>query len=294
MAVVAHIDHVSVLEAEEEFGTLKRMVRRIRVTGLTDLDYSALFTALAAAGVPLYLSTLPEATSLVCTNRTVRLVDGDRGSVDVDCYYSHVLTLGQSFANPTQGILLGEVSTTLSQVKTNKALDGKLIQVRHRWPGPEHIVDNPAYADDPDGDEPPLLENDKDHPDETHIQGAEIEVMVPETVLTFKGIVNTVFPWNVERFLVGKVNATDWAGRGPDEWMCIGADWRPLDGEASRYEFSFSFQRKEGGWQPEVRFIDKRTDEPPPALVEGVGYKKITYYESVDFENEFGVRVQGG
>lgn len=288
MAVIAHIDHVSVLDAEEEFGTLKRMVRRMRVTGLTNLDHTALFQGLAAAGVPTYGTPLTGAPSLVLTNRQVRLIEGDRSAVDVDCYYNHVLTLGQSFTNPVGGVLLGEVSTTLSQVKTNKDINGNEIFVKHRWPGPENQVANP------DPNVSGFLENDKDFPDKVDYQGAEVELMVPETVLTFKGIVDTAFPWQVERFLVGKVNASDWAGRGPEEWMCIGADWRPLDGEASRYEFSFSFQRKEGGWQPEVRFKDKRTDEPPPALIEGDGYKKVTIYEAVDFENSFGVRVQGG
>lgn len=271
MAIDAFIDRVDTLEAEEKDGVVTRVVRRARVTGLTSTDYLVLMSALTDAGLPVYNDPLPGAANLVLRSRTPKIVDGDTGTVDVDLVYEMPRGTGQSFSAPHFGLLLGEVQSTVNQVKSNTDSGGRTITVEHTYP-----------------------DEDPDFPGETKVQGGEIEFFQPQSRLILKGVIATTNPWLVERYIVGKINDAAWAGRGSEEWMCTGCTWRLLDSTVNRYEFSFEFQHNPDTWNPVVVFTDERTGKPPPDLIEGEGIKRITKHEAVNFDSVLGVRLQGG
>ena len=81
----ARIDRIDMLEAQERHGVIIRLIRRARVIDLPDTDYTVLFTALAAAGIPAAGSSLTGASHLILAERNPRIVDRD--TVDVDLVY---------------------------------------------------------------------------------------------------------------------------------------------------------------------------------------------------------------
>lgn len=267
--MAAHIDHEETLRAVERDGVVVRVERKARVSGLEDTDYTILFSALEEAGIPAAGAALPGAPNLVLRDRNPTVVA--KGFVDVDLVYEHAAGPGQNFDSPHFGLLVAEVRASVNQVKTNKDSSGNTITVQHTYP-PE----------------------DFDYPGLTKVQGGEIEYFQPQAVMTLRGIKSTAFPWFLARALMGAVNETDWAGYGPEEWMCTGVSWTPYDGSNSRYLFTLEFQHNPDTWSPTVVFIDERTGKPPTGLVAGTGYKTISKHRLVNFETVIGTRVQGG
>ena len=271
MAVVAYIDRIDTLEAEEADGVIVRLVKRARVVGLTDTTHVALFSALAAAGIPVSGATLAGAPELVLTRRITKLVEGDRTAVDVDLVYDHALNKGQSIDTPHYGLVVGEVSASINQVGSNLDENGNPIVLSHTYPS-----------------------SDVDYAGQTKVQGGEITFAQPQVTVVYKGIKNTLYPWLVSRALVGNVNSTSWGGRPTGEWLCTACNYRPYDGTNGRYEFSIEFQHNPDGWDPTAVFLDDRTGKPPSGLVQGTGYKTVSRYQLVDFEAIIGARLQGG
>ena len=89
-------------------------------------------------------------------------------------------------------------------------------------------------------------------------------------------------PWLYVNSILGRVNLKEWCGFEKETWLCVSARYKVL---ASTWSYlSLQFQHREGGWQPTVIFHDERTQTPPSDLVKDVGYRTISYYRTVDFE----------
>ena len=74
------IDTLTVIEAQERHGALRRLVREAIVTGITATDWSALTQALTAAGIPEYGAELTGVASdnaydLTLVERAPSLID---------------------------------------------------------------------------------------------------------------------------------------------------------------------------------------------------------------------------
>lgn len=268
MAVKAHIDHETVLEAAERHGVVTRVVRLVRVVGLTDDDHQTLFSALTAAGVPSSGASLEGASNLTLVERNPKVVN--KGTVDVTLVYEHARN-NQALHTPHFGTLVYEIRASVSQVKSNTDNGGSPISLSHTYPL-----------------------TDPDYPGETKTQGGEIEFFQPQTLMTVRGILTTNYPWLLERHIIGAVNESDWSGRGPREWLCVGFSWKPLDGVSGKHEVSIEFQHNPDTWDPTAIFIDDRTGKPPPNLIANVGYRTIEKLRAVNFESVIGSRVQGG
>ena len=276
MAVGAHIDLVEDLEMVEEAGALVYLKRKIRVVGLqASTDYQVLYAALAASGVPAYGSTLVSAPNLSLAKRSVKLIDGDKGVCDVTLEYDHLMRNPQvqDLDSPQFGLVVGEVSATLDQVKSNLDGDGNPIELTHVYS--EDVAVEPEW------------------PGITKKQGCEIEYHQPNITLKYQGVKTIAMPWLLARALIGTINARAWSGSDPHTWMCTNVTRIPHD-LPNRYEFQFEFQYRPDTWNPTAVFQDERTNAPPPGLVEGVGYKYIRKHPEVDFEAIMGMRVQGG
>lgn len=272
----ARIDHVSLLNGEEEFGVFIRLTRRARVVGLSDIDYNVLWDALQGAGIPAVGSNLAgdNFVDLVLTKRRVSLLESDPTKADVDLTYEHILNEGQDIDAPPHGLLLGKISCAINQTTSNLDKDGDPISVQYMFP-----------ADDPD------------FPGQTQIQGGEIQYFQPQVTAKYVGIMTTDTPWNIARGLVGKLNSVQWSLADPGEWMCTSVTWEFYGGigdTGASYKMTFEFQNNPDTWDPTVVFIDPRTGKPPHDLISGVGYKQVPKHDRVDFEAIVGVPIQGG
>lgn len=270
----ALMDLVKTLEAKERHGAITYLVRQVRVVGLTDADYSVLFSALTAAGVPAPGSLLigVAAANLVLTERNVNLVDEDKSTVDVHLIYEHVLNEGQNLTTPLNSLICGEVLATLNEVDSNVDLFGYPIVVQHTYPGTDEVF-----------------------PDQTKIQGGVVKFFQAQITQTFEGIRTTNNPWVLARTVAGSVNKVSWLGGAPAQWMCTKCSWRVHDfKDPIRFHFSFEFQFNPDTWDPEVFFIDERTGKPPKDLIPGTGSKRVPKHPRQDFERIMGARVQGG
>lgn len=272
-------DRTDVLELEESFGVVTRCVRRFRVLGLTQTDYTVLLNGLAAANVPVQGDKLPGANNLVVTKRTVKLVEEDPHVVDVECTYEHAFNEGQSIDSPPFGTFMGEAQVTLNQQTSNLDKDGNTIFVEHTYPsGPVAEGGDPNY------------------PGQTKVQGGEFQYFQPQLSLKYQGIKFTSTPWLINRAIAAAINDSTWGGGDPGTWMCTGCAWKPCDfaSSPSRYYMTFEFQFNPDGWDPTVVFIDDRTGKPPKNLVKDVGYKVVPKHNRVNFDTILGVTVTGG
>ena len=269
MATTITIDRVTTLSARERHGALVGMTREVLVSGLTDGDFDALFTALddmetddgtLAAG-----SILTGHNDLVLVERNPSLVPGDPQKVLIELVYEHFQNDGQDLDNPAHGVVFIKSSTNLQQIKSQLDAAGDTISVAHTFP-----------ADDPD------------HPSETVTQGGEISVTESQETVVVTGIYTTDSPDDLSYQLQNHVSDRAWLGGAAGTWKCTRVEWEdyhigatasaPVDAK-----FTIEFQHNASGWQPEVVYIDPRTGKPPPDLVADTGYKTVTWYLTADF-----------
>lgn len=265
------IDRIEDLNVTEKYGALQSLTRRFVVSGLTRSDYRATLDALAATGIPVNGDALTGGTNLICSGRSVTMLDKDIALVDVQ--YEHYHSPGQNFDSPPVGVFTGELRVNIQQVNTDMDENGEQIVLSHTYP-----------ATDPD------------YAGQTKEQTGEIQVFVPQRTMMYQGIKQTETPWLIANQIVGRVNSVAFSGGAVRTWMCTGCTWKLHDATAysNRYYMSFEFQYNEDTWDPTARFIDDRTDRPPKDLVEGTGYKTIQWHPEVNFENIIGTTLQGG
>lgn len=279
------IDRLDLLTCEEHLGAIRKLTRKARIVGFitAPTSYLALNAVLAKAGIPAPGSFLDgDANSqLVLVSRIPTLLD-DRSAYDVVLNYEHILDgSNQNFSgggNPF-GSIFGKTKCSVQQKKTNfyreKGVGNKKqITVAHRWPssGPNRDQDNPGVL---------------------HVQGGEVDVFIPQRTYHCEGYYDTIVPWVIADFLIATVNNTTWNNKPAREWMCTEVSWEMLRLKPRRYRFGFEFQHNPDGWDPQVVFIDPRTQRPPQELVPGFGYKTIVYYKPVNFNQMFNGFFEG-
>lgn len=270
MATV-HTDHVSLLESEEEDGVIVSLVRRFRVTGVTDTDYDAIGSALTASGVPVYDDQLAESryANIAVRRRVVRFVDN--GTFDVDVFYEKYENRLDSLQLDT---ILVEFSGAVQQVTSNLDRDDQIQEVSHTWP-----------ADDPDAS----------YASQTLTQGGEFTFLQAQKTVRVRGRKQASRIWLLVNGMVGKINSVAFVGGAVDTWLCTRVDARPADVSGTPiYDFEAEFQYNPDGWQPQIIYRDPRTGAPPPDLVANTGYKTVNKYEEADFESFLGARIFGG
>jgi len=273
-------DKLPVLEASERHGSLRRMVRLFQVEGIIANDWSALMDALTHAGMPEYMSTLTESGSppgafdLVLTERNPKVVDTGGGTVrvDVELVYESYADIPENLTAPRDGLVGGEVRTSLQQKQTNEDENGEQIKLYYTYPGDTE----PTEA------------------------GGQYTYFEPQRSIYIQGHKQTATPWDIANVITGCVNEVAWSGGDPRHWLCTGCSWRFAGNDANLnnwYFMNFEFQYDPDSWDPTVWFIDKETGQPPPDLVEGgefPGKLTIPKLPACDFEAVMGVVLQGG
>lgn len=284
MAGFAFIDHVDTLECKEVNGVIRSLTRLFRVLGVQNTDYTVLWEALNNAGIPTAGQKTDDAVTLLenspfvnlsVVDRSAKIVDKDRGCVDVTVVYQHMLDgPNQSLNQPanTGGIIFGKVKTSIQQKQTNFTVnpDGsqELITVKYTYPKTD-----PNYAG------------------QTITQTGTIEVPLPMKTYSLQGYMLTLDPSGLANQFIASVNADIWNNEAPRTWLCTEASYERMT--YGQYLFGFEFQHNPDGWDPTVLFIDDRSNRPPPDLKPGVGYYTIEYLEGVDFNSLF-ASLSGG
>ena len=271
------IDRLTILEAQERDGGLRRLVRVAEVSGIETDTWEALTDALDAAGIPQYGDVLTpdfqgsNAWELVLVGRNASIVD--KGRVRVELVYENFLDLDVDLDNPRGGAAYGEVRCNIQQKTSNLDINGDQVTVEHTYP-----------VDDPN------------HPNETIVQGGEFQYYEPQRTILIRGFKRTRTPWLIANGVTGKVNDRVFAGEAARTWLCTACTWRLkwIGYGANQYYMTFEFQFDADTWDPTVTFIDDVTNRPPPNLVADVGYKSITKLPSCNFEAVIGSRLQGG
>lgn len=327
MPKVVHLDRISLLECIERNGVVRSLTRMATVTGLEDnIDYQVLMDALDQAGVPKYGATLDgeNLRMLRLVDRHPRLLNDDKGTVEVTLTYDHVIDgPNQDIAvgpDPTgvdpppeeggelenTGNLYGKIRCSIHQTKRNEYFD---------WPDPV-----PGFVLVGPVEKKTILlrhtypQGDKDFGGQPDEQSGEMEVFEPRIDQQISGWIITDNPYKILKSIVAKTNYKPWADGNPREWMCtegtaeIGTSTQfvydenndPVlndDGtqqvKKGKYLFTFEFQHNPLTWDVAVYYVNPRTGRPPKGLVEGEGKKRIKYYQQVDFNNFFKVNLEG-
>jgi hypothetical protein len=273
--VDAVVDRLTILEAKERHGTIRKLVRMAEVSGIVSTDWDLLEEGLDSVGFTygskLSTSSSSSAYGLVLTERNPTMIDKDR--VRVELVYENTVDLPQDLDDPFTGAVLGEVRCNIGQKTSNLDIDGDQVSVSHTYP-----------ADDPN------------HPDETLTQGGEFSYFEPQQTVFIRGTKATRTPWLIANNIVGHVNNQSWAGQAARKWLCTGCTWKTasVSGATRRYFMDFEFQFDRDGWDPTVVFIDDVTGKPPPNLVADVGYKTVEKMPAADFDAVVGSPIQGG
>ena len=277
MAATVYIDSLETLTMKEKWGTIVEVTRLAIVRGLSGTDYSVMYDALTAAGIPPHNSffTDPHFSHLHLVDRDVKMTDVD--TAEVTLVFGMYNDQGQWLGGADPGSPVwqnyaasGKTSCSVEQKKTNLYRDGgtgaeSLIVLSHTYAG-----DDPDYAG------------------RTIPQTGEVDVYIPQRTLVLEGQ-KYGSPYTMANFLIGGINNGFWRGASPHTWMCTEIAW---EYRRTPYFFvTFTFQHNPDTWNPTAVFIDDRTSRPPQGLVPGVGYKYVRYHREIDFDSALQVIV---
>lgn len=315
----AVIDHVDTLDMEEVNGAITSVTRLARVIGLVNTDYTILWTALEAAGVPPYHSTLPEVTvpgvnpfsGLVLTRRSARLHNDDRGTVDATLKYEHLLAgPNQQLQQPRSGVIYTKGKCSIREKATNffypfgvhsgivngTAVEQQRLTVAHQY----------GNSTSENGELAGLFKE----------QVGEIKVPFPESNIQFQGVVTILNPVAYAYKFIAAINRFAWQSQPELTWLISEVSWEILRPDTNLYKFGFEMQNNPDGWDPDIVYIDSRTNLPPSDVLRATtpdqygivrlvdnpltlapnipaGAWKVPYLRRLNFEVEFGAFFEG-
>ena len=120
-------------------------------------------------------------------------------------------------------------------------------------------------------------------------QGGVIHPTESQDALNYERIEGSYAPGAITRAYVNRLNLLTWQADPKGMWKSTAITFEPVDMKRIpptwRYRYAFQRTTDEGGWQPQAIYIDPETGQPPPGLVEGIGYLTVPWYLYVNFGN---------
>lgn len=267
-------DLIRDLKGRESGGVMQNMRRLFMVEGLGSTTIAVLKEALETPGLPVYGDVHPVYSNLVVIDRDVEVVESSPDKALVYCEYGPI---GRDVFQTNEGEFRVTGGTGLIQKRIAYDRTGSQITVEHTFPA-----------------------DDVDYPNTTVTQGAEVDVLSPQTTIAMEGIIRTAFPHYISAQFSGYLNCCYWAGGNPFTWMCTDVRWElfqppdtnsynTLDWFMPQWKFTFEFL-----FEPETHLVyaiyrDERTNLPPPDLVAGAGYGEVSWYPNRDFNELYAV-----
>jgi hypothetical protein len=191
-----------------------------------------------------------------------------------DGQFSLTLTYQQS----QWGIIQVDVGSQLSQIETTNDIDGNAIETNYEYP-------SDYGGTDPNAEQLRLRGTGELK------QGGTVNVFKPEGSRIYT-VRETNDPSIPQMLYEGKVNDATWWFVPAGEWLCTSITGTSdnsgvLVTVPTHFVNRYEFQRKIGGWDPEVVYSDDLTGEKVPDPVPGLGIKKILEYDEFDFTDLF-------
>jgi len=291
------LDSVRDLSARERWGVTMELHRLAIVTGLDPAshdsgeEYEVLFDALDELGLPA-LGALSSDPNLILVERNPRLFDGENDKVEVELHYLHFSEAGTQALPVLGGTLYVRFATSTREVESNKDRAGDQILLHHKY-------------DAADPERASLVSPHQGGMIRTYetVRTAIVDGLVDMNYAT-GGAVAIECQWIVDN-IANRVNVdgndNTWPIKGEEGlWRCSVADFVQLDrasSEKGRALFHFEFEYNPDGWQPEVAFIDDRTNKPPKGLyteatyaaagLDYPGIKTVTKYHTANYQQFF-------
>lgn len=251
-----------------------KLTRIAKITGLTGTAAEKIVRALDYPGMPQRLDEHPAKSSCRLRSINVDAVDSDSVTCTLN-YAESTVSSSSSGGYPELGQPpVVEVGTSVSQVTSNKDVDGNDIVVSYVYPA-TYVTSS--------GEKP---FKDLSEADRTVTQSGEYSKFAPESAITYK-TTEYVSPGNKSTIYAGKVNDGIWQGGEVGTWLCARISGF-TDDAGLTYKCNYEFWYRSSGWNSdEAIFIDPNTGRPPADLVIDVGRKKIKSYLSSHFPDMF-------
>jgi len=250
----------------------------IKLTGVAGAnDILQMFNALTDSNVPLIGSDLSGINVALtgCWLRDISCTPLGDGDWRVVLDYQH------SPLNDVTGNIKASVYTQVSEVQSNKGLPTLT------YPAGKPIVLNYQYPADYGGTSATQEQIDL-RGFKAGDQGGTFSKLVPETTRIYR-LREKKDPTEY-REIVGTVNDAHWIAAGDTgKWMLtdISGDTDNSQQVTPEWVNTYTFQYKVDGWQPEVVYTDKNTNEPVPAPVADESKVTVDAYETNNFATLF-------
>lgn len=291
MSADVHIDRIDVLQMTEtrggptNAGVVTSMTRVARVVNIISDD-----TGEALSDVRVLQQALTDVfqenasfaigqapvgfPDLICIERQVRLIPGQRDAVDVVCKYERRgLSLDSiGFIDDAPGgddpqfIVRGSAGTRT--ITTQKQRDGvtDLNVAPYTYPANYWIESKRNKTDE--------------------YQVADMQVLFPSASLEFSFRFVTSTPGVIARNWAEHVNSAAWNAGAPRTWMCTRVDFEQQDfvPENKVWDFTIAFEHDETTWDNKVFFRDPSTGRKPNNLLpEGLNEYTVIWHPELNF-----------
>lgn len=236
-----------------------------------DADIHQAFAAIVDNFVPLIGSDLSDVDFDLagCWLRNIKVAPLANNQWRVVMQYQH------SPLNDVTGNVKVSSTTQVSEIQSNKDKTGTAIILDYTYPA-DYGGTSATQAQ-------------KDLRTKTAgEQGGTYSRLVPDSTRVYQ-IRESVDPL-LNRDLIGTVNSTGWLDASDTgKWMLTDLTGTTDNSQQILPEWvnSYTFQYKIDGWNPEVVFTDKNTNEPVPDPVEGVSKVTVDAYNTNDFGELF-------
>lgn len=264
MAQAAIIDIVEGALLRKHKGLIAEVTRtaivQVDTPGINDEQLNA---CLAVSPIPAANSVHPQFADLILDDQVVRAIGPTLFHVELQYRRPE----GGSFQPPPNFPLRIAGGASLEQVETMVDRTGTPITVEHNGV----------------------------------VQGGVIHPLVALEQLRLGETAQSADPTIVHRTWVGAVNTGSFFFDGaasPREWLITDISFELEDRETLPFPtWSFGYELRKrplvvagivGSHDPQVYFRDQDTGLPPDGLVAGVGYKTVTWHDSLDFAALFG------
>lgn len=217
------------------------LVRKFIVDGVEGNPHSIVSNAILAFGIPKPGTPHPSIPLVHVESISGRAI-GSR-QVEILANYKS-LSFGETPQDEEDDIFNKKrISGTVQSVDTNFFLDKgkkKLMTVTYDWKD---------AGKSPNGK---VLD----------IQTGTVKKEVPSVVMAFSRIENES-PFNKTLEFLAAINSVAWASGKKHQWLCTRIDSLTEDNGAS-WTVDYEFQFNPDGWDPDVSYVDPRTNKPPP------------------------------